>query len=125
MSSWQLLHESDSMKNLLGILRCPYTCAELGKNGPCGPSPSCSMLNGGISGFSIRARLAQRASRVYRNPAPTPARTIRQTATRTTDMPVPEPNHPRRPAASAINNAKAATHTTMCVYIQFHSDREV
>src|SRR5215831_8368912 len=85
MSSWQRLQESDSMKNLLGIFWPPYTCAELGKNGPFGPSPSPSIDAGGIAGFSMRARFCQRALRRYQAPAPAPAMTANTTVTRARD----------------------------------------
>src|SRR5215469_1617839 len=85
MSWWQRLQESDSMKNLLGIFWLPYTCAELGKNGPFGPSPSPSIDAGGIMGFSMRARFCQRALRRYQAPAPALAMTAHTTATRARD----------------------------------------
>src|SRR5207237_10934025 len=60
MSWWQRLQESDSMKNLLGIFFPPNTWAELGKNGPLGPSPSSSMVAGEVGGLSMRARFSHR-----------------------------------------------------------------
>jgi len=51
------------MKNLLGIFSPDFTCAELGKNGPCGPSPSPAISGGGIFGFTMRALCSQRECR--------------------------------------------------------------
>ena len=45
------------MKNLLGIFWPPYTWAELGKNGPFGPSPSPSMVAAGMTGILDAAAL--------------------------------------------------------------------
>src|SRR5580765_1941244 len=81
MSSWQRLQESDSMKNLLGIFCLPYTCAELGKNEPSGPSPSPFIVSGGMVGFSMRLRVCQ-LSRTYRAAQPIPASMARQNTTR-------------------------------------------
>src|SRR5215469_11430781 len=82
MSWWQRWQETDSMKNLLGIFWPPYTCAELGKNAPFGPSPSPSIDAGGITGFSMRARFCQRVLRRYQAPALAAATTANTTATR-------------------------------------------
>src|SRR5581483_3435667 len=113
MSSWQRLQESDSMKNLLGIFCPPYTCAELGKNGPCGPSPSLSIVAGEFVGFFITALLCHRAVRRYQHPIPNPAITARQAAIRSAAIPAPLPSQPRLPAQLANKIATAAAERTI------------
>src|SRR4051812_41821472 len=113
MSSWQRLHESDSMKNLLGILSAPFTWAELGKNAPCGPSPSSFMLAGGIEGFLIRERVCH-VLRTYHDPTLRPANTVRHTMPRTKAEHNPRPIQPRFPSRSALSNATPARHSAMC-----------
>src|SRR5712692_12063068 len=114
MSWWQRWQESDSIKNLLGIFLPPNTCAELGKNGPLGPSPSPSTLAAGINGFWMRARDCQRESRRYRAAIPKTTRTARQIVTLTIARLVPEGNQPRLPAQSANKIPAPAKLRTMC-----------
>src|SRR5260370_8153941 len=73
MSAWQRWQASDFMKYLDGMLPPCLVCAELGKNFPCGPSPSASMDSGGISGLEIRFAFFQATSRVHHVPAAMPA----------------------------------------------------
>src|SRR5581483_282678 len=113
MSWWQRLQESDSMKNLLGIFCPPYTCAELGKNGPCGPSPSLSIVAGEFAGFFITALLRQRAVRRYQHPMPNPAIPVRQAVTRNAAIPAPLRSQPRPPAQLANKIATAAAERTI------------
>src|SRR5713226_10708597 len=61
------------MKYLDGMLMPCLVCAELGKNFPCGPSPSLSMDSGGISGLEMRFAFFQATSRVHHVPAARPA----------------------------------------------------
>src|SRR5579883_233656 len=114
MSSWQRLQESDAMKNLLGIFLCPYIWAELGKNGPLGPSPSWSMVEGGMTGFAMRARFTQRDSRRYVMPKPSPAASARHKARRRTEEACAFLIAPRGAANSAARKARAAALTRMC-----------
>jgi len=47
-------------------------CAELGKNLPCGPSPSPFIVSGGISGLEMRFAFCQAISRIHQAPAAFP-----------------------------------------------------
>src|SRR5215469_7626513 len=96
------------MKNLLGIFCPPYTCAELGKNGPCGPSPSPSIAAGESGGFAITALFCQRAARKYQQPDPRPASRTKQITRRAAVARLPAPNQPRLPAQTASRVPTAA-----------------
>src|SRR5512146_456883 len=69
MSVWQRVHASDSIKNLEGIIWLFATCAELGKNGPPGPSPSPSIEMGASEGLRITYCLLH-DSRAYQAATP-------------------------------------------------------
>src|SRR4029078_8670283 len=111
------------MKNLLGIFFPPSTCAELGKNGPCGPSPSASMEAGGIAGFSMVRLFCQRDWRMYQAPADRPTSTRRHTRARPTATAVLEPARPLHQLANAIPTPP--TESTTCAYNEFQCDRGV
>src|SRR5438094_9858547 len=72
MSAWQRWQASDFMKYWEGILPPCLVCAELGKNLPCGPSPSLSIVSGGIGGLEMRFAFFQATSRVNHVPAAIP-----------------------------------------------------
>src|SRR5260370_35455244 len=69
MSAWQRWHASDCMKYFAGMQLLCLVCAELGKNFPCGPSPSPSMEAAGICGFTMRLAFLQAISRDHHAPA--------------------------------------------------------
>src|SRR5271155_5703053 len=94
MSAWQRSQASDFMKYWEGMLPPSLVCAELGKNFPLGPSPSPSMVSGGISGLEIRFALFQATSRVHQVPV---AMTVVKSASAANPNPcriTPSPIHP-------------------------------
>src|SRR5215469_14104399 len=101
------------MKNLLGIFCPPYTCAELGKNGPRGPSPSPSIAAGESGGFAITALVCQRAVRKYQQSDPMLASRANPIARRAAVGTAPAPNQPRLPAQTASRIPTAAVHRTI------------
>src|SRR4051812_50096342 len=55
MSLWQPPQLSESMKKLDGMMPPTLVREEDGKNGECGPPPSCSMEAGAAIGFRMRS----------------------------------------------------------------------
>src|SRR5580693_7001122 len=96
MSAWQRWQASDCMKYCEGMFPPCLVCAELGKNFPCGPSPSPSMVSGGISGLEIRFafEFLQAASRVHQAPAEMAAVSSATAAKPNPRRTMPRPSHP-------------------------------
>src|ERR1700730_15074097 len=114
MSAWQRWQASDCMKYLPGILPPSLVCAELGKNLPCGPSPSPSMEAGGIKGVGMRLWFLQVTARDHHAPAAMAAVTTTSAANRGTCCPGPVPSHTRDASHEAARNTAPVTHRAMC-----------
>src|SRR6266446_1221267 len=114
MSSWQRWHASDCMKYFAGMYPLCFVCAELGKNFPCGPSPSPSMEAAGICGLTMRLAFLHGTSRHHEAPAEiaTVART--SPANRNTRCVVVVPNHPREANHAVATNREPMTQKTIC-----------
>src|SRR6266403_4762551 len=95
MSPWQRWQASDCMKYLEGMLPPCLVCAELGKNLPCGPSPSPFIVSGGISGLEMRFAFCHAISRVHQAPVAIPAVKSSSTTNAKPRWPAPLPSHPR------------------------------
>src|SRR5216683_6857964 len=125
MSPWQRWQASDFMKYLDGMLPPCLVCAELGKNFPCGPSPSASMDSGGISGLEMRFAFFQATSRVHHVPAAMPAVSSASAANPNPRPTMPSPSHPLEMSQDAARKNAPRTHSAMCAYNQGLSRRGV
>src|SRR4029077_8989187 len=109
-------HASDFMKYLDGMLMPCLVCAELGKNFPCGPSPSASMDSGGISGLEMRFADFQTASRSHHAPEAMPTVSKASAAKPNPCRTTPLPSHPLEMSHDVTRKRAPRTHSTMCVY---------
>src|SRR6266849_1469560 len=116
ISAWQRWQASDFMKYLEGMLPPCLVCAELGKNFPCGPSPSLSMDSGGISGLEMRFAFFHAISRVHHVPAPRPAVKSASAANPKTRRMMPSPSHPFEKNQDAARKSAPRTHSAICAY---------
>src|SRR5260370_1367601 len=110
---WQA---SDFMKYLEGMLPPCFVCAELGKNFPCGPSPSASMDSGGISGLEMRFTFFQATSRVHHVPAAMPTVTSVSVANPNPRPMIPSPCHSLEMSHEVARKKVPRTHSAMCAY---------
>src|SRR6266436_8941280 len=113
MSAWQRWQASDFMKYWEGILTPCLVCAELGKNFPCGPSPSASMDSGGMSGLEIRLALFQAASRTHHVPAAMPAVSSANAANPKPRRMRPSPSHAFERSQEVARKRAPRTHDAM------------
>src|SRR5882762_4545401 len=116
MSAWQRWQASDFMKYLEGMLPPCLVCAELGKNFPCEPSPSLSIVSGGISGLEMRFAFFQATSRVHQVPAAMPAIKSVSAANPKPRRMMPSPSHPFEKSQEAARKSVPRTHNAICVY---------
>src|SRR5213082_3126569 len=116
MSSWHLWHAFDCMKYFAGMYPPSFVCAELGKNFPCGPSPSPSMDAAAVCGLLMRFVFRHNISRVHHVPAAIATVSKHNSANRATRCPGLEPSHPREASHEAAKNKTPATQKIMCAY---------
>src|SRR5439155_19584047 len=116
MSAWQRWQASDFMKYLEGMLPPCLVCAELGKNFPCGPSPSLSMVSGGISGLEMRFAFFQATSRVHQVPAATPAVKSASAASPHPRRMTSSPSHPFEESQEVARKTVPRTHNAIWAY---------
>src|SRR5580765_4136445 len=112
------------MKYLLGICPMCAVWAELGKNGPLGPSPSPSMLLGGEEGFLMKWACSQMLSRNFHPPMPNAAATANESAIAVALL-LRVANRPPEAIHCAARIAAPPREITMCAYIHFHCGRAV
>src|SRR6266849_4747256 len=125
ISAWHRWQASDFMKYFEGMLPPCFVCAELGKNFPCGPSPSASMDSGGINGLEIRLAFFQATSRVHHVPAAMPAVSSASAANPNPRPTMPSPSHPLEKSHEVARKSAPRTHRAMCAYNQGFSRRGV
>src|SRR6266446_6000322 len=113
------------MKYFEGILPPCFVCAELGKNFPCGPSPSASMDSGGINGLEIRFAFLQATSRVHQVPATMPTVSSESAANPSPRRIMLSPSHLLEMSHEVARKRGPRTHRAMCVYNQGFSRRGV
>src|SRR5260370_27198319 len=113
MSAWQRWQASDFMKYWEGILMPCLVCAELGKNFPCGPSPSASIDAGGMSGLEMRFALFQAASRTHHVPAAMPVVSSAKAANPKLCWMNPSPSQPFEKSHEAARKRAPRTHDAM------------
>src|SRR6267378_3063606 len=113
MSAWQRWQASDCMKYLDGMLPPCLVCAELGKNFPCGPSPSPFIVSGGISGLEMRFAFCHAISRVHQAPTATPAVKSSSATNPKPRWAVPLPSHPRDASHDANKKRAPDMHVAM------------
>src|SRR4029077_172509 len=118
MSAWQRWQASDFMKYCEGMLPPCLVCAELGKNFPCGPSPSLSMVSGGMCGLEMWFAFFQVISRVHHAPAEIPAVRSSSATNPNPRCAKPWPIQPRDASQDASKNNAPKRHSEMCAYSQ-------
>src|SRR5436309_9814628 len=101
------------MKYLEGMLPPCLVCAELGKNFPCGPSPSLSIVSGDISGLEMRFAFFQATSRVHQVPATMPAVKSVSAANPRTRRRKPSPSHPFERSQELARKSVPRTHNAI------------
>src|SRR5689334_5914983 len=112
------------MKYWLGICPLCAVWAELGKNGPLGPSPSPSMLLGGEEGFLMEWLRSHMPSRSFHPPMPNAAATANESAIAAA-LPLRVDSRPPETIHCATRIAMPARETATCAYIHFHCGRAV
>ena len=125
MSAWQRWQASDFMKYWEGILPPCLVCAELGKNFPCGPSPSLSIVSGGISGLEMRFAFFQATSRVHHVPAAMPTVSSVSAANPKPRRGMLSPSHPFAMSHEIARKSAPTTHNAICAYNHGFSRRGV
>src|SRR5216684_8157151 len=114
MSAWQRWQASDFMKYLEGMLPLCLVCAELGKNFPCGPSPSPSMEAAGICGFTMRLAFLHGTSRDHQAPAEMTAVARTSPANRKTRCAAVVPSKPCEASHAVAANREPMTQRAIC-----------
>src|SRR5437879_12180443 len=118
MSAWQRWQASDFMKYWEGILPPCLVCAELGKNLPCGPSPSLSIVSGGIGGLEMRFAFFQATSRVHHVPAAMLAVRRVSPANPNPRWTILSPSQPFEMSQDIARKSMPRSHSAMCEYSQ-------
>src|ERR1700704_3648329 len=116
--AWQRWQALDCMKYFDGMFPPCLVWAELGKNFPLGPSPSPSMVSGGISGFAMRFALCHASSRVHQAPAAIPAVNSSSATNPNPRRAIPLPSHPRDASHDANMHNAPVMHIAMWAYSQ-------
>src|SRR6267154_6087507 len=119
MSAWQRWQASDFMKYWEGMPPPCLVCAELGKNLPCGPSPSPSMVSAGISGLDMQLAFLQATSRVHQAPAAILAVNRANAANPKPRPRMLSPSHPFEMSHEVTSKSMPRTHNAMCTYNHF------
>src|SRR5262249_2702075 len=101
-----------------GMFTSCLVCAELGKNLPCGPSPSPFIASGGITGLVIRFAFCHLTSRVHHVPAATAAVKIVSAANPSARRATPSPSQPLDASHDVASKSTPRTHNAMCAYNQ-------
>src|SRR5205807_5044626 len=101
------------MKYWEGILLPCLVCAELGKNFPRGPSPSLSIVSGGISGLEMRFAFFQATSRVHHVPAAVPTVSSVSAANPKPRGRTPSPGHPFEKSHDVARKSVPRTHNAI------------
>src|ERR1700680_2390127 len=118
MSAWQRSQALDCMKYSDGMYLPSVVCAELGKNLPCGPSPSPSMVAGGICGLVTRFAWVQEISRSHQAPKATPEASSTTVAKRRPAPLGPSPSQFREASHETARENAPKTQSIICAYSQ-------
>src|ERR1700676_4531881 len=118
MSAWQRWQASDFMKYCEGMLPPCLVCAELGKNLPCRPSPSLSMLSGGMAGLWMRFARSHAMARVHQTPQDTAAVSASNPRNAKARCDAVRPSQPRAASHDAATKSVPTKHIAMCAYSQ-------